>query len=76
MFAWFFLFVLYLQLGLVFLPANLIMGAFSLGLSEKIVLRWGIRTPLVIGMLLVSASLVIKNAVIAMMLGVARRLVG
>jgi fucose permease len=33
------------------------MGAFSLGLSEKIVLRCGIRTPLAIGMLLVAVSL-------------------
>ncbi|MGH3868062.1 MAG: MFS transporter [Pseudonocardiaceae bacterium] len=66
LFAWFFLAALYLQLvlgysplgvGLAFLPANLIMGAFSLGLSERIVLRWGIRAPLVIGMLLVGASL-------------------
>ena len=46
MFAWFFLSALYLQLvlgysplqvGLAFLPANLIMGAFSLGLSAKLV---------------------------------------
>jgi EmrB/QacA subfamily drug resistance transporter len=66
MFGWFFLVALYLQLvlgysplevGLAFLPGNLIMGAFSLGLSERIVLRWGIRAPLVIGMLLGSASL-------------------
>ncbi len=44
MFAWFFLSALYLQLvlgysplqvGLAFLPANLIMGAFSLGLSAQ-----------------------------------------
>ena len=51
MFAWFFLSALYLQLvlgysplevGLAFLPANLIMGAFSLGLSAKIVMRFGI----------------------------------
>ena len=44
MFAWFFLSALYLQLvlgydplevGLAFLPATLIMGAFSLGLSAK-----------------------------------------
>ena len=52
MFAWFFLSALYLQLvlgysplqvGLAFLPANLIMGAFSLGLSAKLVMRFGIR---------------------------------
>jgi EmrB/QacA subfamily drug resistance transporter len=66
MFAWFFLAALYLQLvlgysplevGLAFLPANLIMGAFSLGLSAKLVLRYGIRTPLVGGMLLVATGL-------------------
>jgi EmrB/QacA subfamily drug resistance transporter len=66
MFAWFFLSALYLQLvlgysplevGLAFLPANLIMGALSLGLSAKLVLRFGIRPPLVTGMLLVAAGL-------------------
>lgn len=66
MFGWFFLAALYLQLvlgynplpvGLAFLPANLIMGALSLGLSERIVLRCGIRAPLAAGMLLVAASL-------------------
>ena len=50
MFAWFFLSALYLQLvlgysplqvGLAFLPANLIMGVFSLGLSAKLVMRFG-----------------------------------
>ena len=52
MFAWFFLSALYLQLvlgysplqvGLAFVPANLIMGAFSLGLSAKLVMRFGIK---------------------------------
>ncbi|MGH3767327.1 MAG: MFS transporter [Pseudonocardiaceae bacterium] len=66
MFGWFFLSALYLQLvlgysalqvGLAFLPANVIMGGFSLGLSEKIVRRFGIRTPLATGMALVAASL-------------------
>ncbi len=66
MFAWFFLSALYLQLvlgyspmevGLAFLPANLIMGAFSLGLSAKLVMRLGIKPPLVTGMLLVGAGL-------------------
>jgi EmrB/QacA subfamily drug resistance transporter len=66
MFAWFFLSALYLQLvlgysplevGLAFLPANLIMGAFSIGLSARLVLRFGIRPPLVTGMLLVAAGL-------------------
>src|SRR5438034_1673225 len=55
MFAWFFISALYMQLvlgysamqiGLAFLPANLIMAAFSLGLSAKLVMRFGIRLPL------------------------------
>jgi MFS family permease len=66
MFAMFFLSALYLQLvlgysplevGLAFLPANLIMGALSLGLSAKIVMRFGVRWPLVIGMALVALGL-------------------
>jgi EmrB/QacA subfamily drug resistance transporter len=66
MFAWFFLSALYLQLvlgysplqvGLAFLPANLIMGAFSIGLSAKLVLRFGIRLPISAGLVLASAGL-------------------
>jgi EmrB/QacA subfamily drug resistance transporter len=66
MFAWFFLSALYLQLvlgysplqvGLAFLPANLIMGAFSLGLSAKLVMRFGIRPPLAAGLLLAAVGL-------------------
>jgi len=66
MFAWFFLSALYLQLvlgysslqvGLAFLPATLIMGTFSLGLSAKLVLRFGIRRPLAIGLLLSTVGL-------------------
>lgn len=66
MFAWFFLSALYLQLvlgyspmqvGLAFLPANLIMGAFSYSLSAKIVNRFGIRTPLVVGLVIAAAGL-------------------
>jgi EmrB/QacA subfamily drug resistance transporter len=66
MFAWFFLAALYLQLvlgyrplevGLAFLPANLIMGAFSLGLSARLVLRFGFKPPIVAGMTLVAAGL-------------------
>jgi EmrB/QacA subfamily drug resistance transporter len=68
MFAWFFLSALYLQLvlgysplqvGLAFLPANLIMGAFSLGLSAKLVMRFGIRLPLATGLLLAAVGLVL-----------------
>ncbi len=66
MFAWFFLSALYLQLvlgydpldvGLAFLPANLIMGAFSLGISAKLVMRFGIRAPLTAGLVLAAAGL-------------------
>jgi MFS family permease len=66
MFAWFFVSALYLQLvlgygplqvGLSFLPSNLLMAAFSLGLSAKLVLRFGIRRPLFLGLLLAAAGL-------------------
>jgi EmrB/QacA subfamily drug resistance transporter len=68
MFAWFFLSALYLQLvigysplevGLAFLPANLIMAVFSLGLSAKLVMRFGIRAPLSAGLALAAAGLVL-----------------
>ncbi len=66
MFSWFFMSALYLQkvlgysplkVGLAFLPANLIMGAFSLGLSAKLVMRFGFRAPLATGLLLAAAGL-------------------
>jgi EmrB/QacA subfamily drug resistance transporter len=59
MFALFFLSALYLQLvlgysplkvGLAFLPGNVIMAAFSLGLSAKLVMRFGFRVPLAVGL--------------------------
>jgi EmrB/QacA subfamily drug resistance transporter len=68
MFAWFFLSALYLQLvlgytplqvGLAFLPANLIMGFFSLGLSAKLVMRFGFRRPLAVGLLLAATGLLL-----------------
>ncbi len=66
MFAWFVITALYLQhvlgydplkVGLAFLPADLIMAAFSAGLSARMVMRFGIREPLWIGLLLASAGL-------------------
>ncbi|MDH1304283.1 MFS transporter [Achromobacter sp. GD03932] len=66
MFAWFFVSALYMQLvlgyspmevGLAFLPANLIMAAFSLGLSAKLVMRFGIRAPLAIGLFIAALGL-------------------
>jgi len=66
MFAWFFITALYLQqvlgytpmqVGLSFLPSNLIMAAFSLGLSASMVMRFGIRLPIVIGLVLTAIGL-------------------
>src|SRR5207237_5609646 len=68
MFAWFFMSALYLQLvlgysplqvGLAFLPANLIMGALSIGLSAKLVMRFGFRKPLATGLLLAATGLLL-----------------
>jgi EmrB/QacA subfamily drug resistance transporter len=68
MFAWFFLSALYLQLvlgysplqvGLAFLPGNLIMGLFSVGLSAKLVVRFGIRAPLATGLVLAGIGLLL-----------------
>ncbi len=59
LFAWFFLSALYLQrvlgyspleVGLAFLPANLIMAAFSVALSARLVMRFGIKLPLSAGL--------------------------
>ena len=66
MFAWFFISALYMQLvlgytpfqvGLAFLPANLIMAAFSLGISAKLVMRFGLKLPMAAGLLLGAAGL-------------------
>ena len=68
MFAWFFLSALYLQLvlgysplqvGLAFLPGNLIMAALSLGLSARLVMRFGIRAPLATGLGLAGVGLLL-----------------
>ena len=68
MFAWFFLAALYLQLvlgytpmqvGLAFLPANVIMAAFSVGLSAKLVVRFGYRPPLAAGLGLAAIGLLL-----------------
>jgi EmrB/QacA subfamily drug resistance transporter len=66
MFAWFFISALYMQLvlgytpmqiGLAFLPANLIMAVFSLGVSARLVMRFGIRKPLAVGLWLAALGL-------------------
>jgi EmrB/QacA subfamily drug resistance transporter len=64
--GWFFVSALYMQLvlgctplqiGLAFLPATLTTAILSLGFSAKLVARAGTRTPLVVGLALVSAGL-------------------
>jgi EmrB/QacA subfamily drug resistance transporter len=66
MFAWFFISALYMQLvlnwtplqvGLAFLPSNLIMAALSLGASAKLVMRYGFRKPMVGGLVCAGAGL-------------------
>jgi EmrB/QacA subfamily drug resistance transporter len=68
MFAWFFLTALYLQfvlgysplqVGLAFLPGNLIMGALSIGISAKLVMRYGFRAPLATGLGLAGLGLLL-----------------
>jgi len=68
MFAWFFLTALYLskvlgysplRVGLAFAPTSLIMGVFSLGLSARLVMRFGIRKPLGVGLTLAAAGLLL-----------------
>jgi EmrB/QacA subfamily drug resistance transporter len=68
MFAWFFLSALYLQLvlhyeplqvGLAFLPGNLVMAVFSVGISAKLVMRYGLRAPLVTGLGLAGIGLLL-----------------
>ena len=66
MFAWFFISALYLQLvlgysamevGLAFLPSNLVMAALSLGASAWLVGRYGLRVPLAGGLALAALGL-------------------
>ena len=66
MFAWFFISALYMQLvlgynpmqvGFAFLPTNLIMAVFSLGISAKLIMHFGIKIPLVLGLLLAAVGL-------------------
>ena len=66
MFAWFFLSALYLQVvlrydplqvGLAFLPGNVIMAIFSVGISAKLVMRYGLKAPLGTGLALAGLGL-------------------
>src|SRR5262245_24843954 len=66
MFAWFFLSALYLQqvlgydalqVGLAYLPTCVVMAFCSLRLSDRLVMRFGIRPPLAVGLGLAAVSL-------------------
>lgn len=66
MFAWFFLSALYMQrvlgftpmqIGIAFVPANLVMAAFSISLSAKLVMRFGVRRPLGVGLVIAASGL-------------------
>jgi len=68
MFGMFFLGALYLQgvlgydalqVGLAFLPATIVMGALSLGFSEKLIMRFGPRTTLIPGVIMVGIGLLL-----------------
>lgn len=64
--AWFFISALYMQqvlgyepirIGLAFLPANLIMAAFELGVSPWVIARFGTKNPLAVGIMIMAAGL-------------------
>jgi MFS family permease len=68
MFGMFFMGALYLervlgydplQIGLAFLPATIVMGVLSLRYSERLIMRFGARTMLFPGMVLVAIGLVL-----------------
>src|SRR5919108_205658 len=68
MFAVFFLSALYLQqvlgytpleVGLAYLPSTVIWGAVSFGLSDKLVMRFGIKPPLLAGLSLMALGILL-----------------
>jgi len=68
MFAWFVISALYMQhvlgydpmrVGLAFLPADAIMAVFSVGLSARMVMRYGIRGPLWLGLAIAAVGLLL-----------------
>jgi MFS family permease len=68
MFGMFFLGALYLQrvlgydaleVGLAFLPTTVVMGTMSLGFSEKLIMRFGPRTTLIPGVIMVGIGLLL-----------------
>ena len=71
MFGWFFLSALYLQLvlgysplevGLAYLPSTLIMAAGSIALSDRLVMRFGVKVPIVFGLTCFALGLLLVRA--------------
>ncbi len=68
MFAWFFFSALYLQqvegytpleVGLAYLPSTIIWGSSSLLLSDRLVMRFGVKMPLITGLALMTVGLIL-----------------
>jgi EmrB/QacA subfamily drug resistance transporter len=68
MFAWFFISALYLQrvlgydaleVGLSFLPANIVMAICSVSVSARLVMRFGFRVPLLTGLAMAAVGLLL-----------------
>jgi EmrB/QacA subfamily drug resistance transporter len=68
LFAWFFFSALYLQqilgyspleVGLAFVPSTILWGAVSFALSDKLVMRFGVKKPIVAGMTFFVISLLL-----------------
>ena len=48
-----------LEIGLAFLPATIVMGTLSVRYSERLIMRFGARTTLLPGLVLIAAALVL-----------------
>jgi EmrB/QacA subfamily drug resistance transporter len=68
MFAAFFLSALYLQqvlgyspleVGLAYLPSTVVWGAVSYGLSDKLVMRFGVKPPLLVGLAIMAIGILL-----------------
>jgi MFS family permease len=48
-----------LEVGLAYLPSTVVWGAVSFGLSDKLVMRFGIKPPLVVGLSLMAVGILL-----------------
>jgi EmrB/QacA subfamily drug resistance transporter len=51
------------EVGLAFLPVAALIGVFSVGVTDRLVMRYGARTPLIAGLTLVGAGLLLFTQV-------------